>query len=322
MVNDTLPNRILSGTVQVKTNIQEFVENGVVFEGESKVTPVDSVILATGYEVHFPFVDNDILWSENNEVELYKYMFNPHLDHPETLAFIGLIQAVGPAIPISEMQARWHCHLLAAKSQLPSTKKMVKDIKLKRKEIAERYFEGPRHTMQIDWIPFLDELADQFGAKPSLTKLAITDPNLWYHVMFGPSYPYQYRISGPGRWDGARKAIIEGQERIDAAFDTKAKKVSIDYRYIELHHMFNIHFLVYIKLAGISNGSSNGSIKLVKKRKTARESLYDSLISLIYLFLSFVPHLLSGAKFAAITLIALIIVVKLFPAIGSAIPFI
>lgn len=115
MVNDALPNRILSGTVVVKGDIEEFVEDGVIFKGESKVTPIDAVILATGYEVHFPFLDDKILFAKNNEVQLYKYMFNPNLAHPNTLAFIGLIQAVGPAIPISEMQARWYIHLMQGK---------------------------------------------------------------------------------------------------------------------------------------------------------------------------------------------------------------
>ena len=34
MVNDALPNRILSGTVVVKGDIERFTENGVIFEGE------------------------------------------------------------------------------------------------------------------------------------------------------------------------------------------------------------------------------------------------------------------------------------------------
>jgi dimethylaniline monooxygenase (N-oxide forming) len=34
MVNDALPNRILSGTVIVKANIDRFTEDGVIFEGD------------------------------------------------------------------------------------------------------------------------------------------------------------------------------------------------------------------------------------------------------------------------------------------------
>ena len=116
MINDALPNRILSGTVIIKGDIEEFVENGVIFKGESNITPINAVILATGYEVTFPFLDESIFISKENEVKLYKYMFNPNLPHPHTLAFIGLIQAIGPAIPVSEMQARWYVHLMQGKT--------------------------------------------------------------------------------------------------------------------------------------------------------------------------------------------------------------
>lgn len=112
MVNDALPNRILSGTVVLKGDIREFTEDGILFEDEDEVVKCDAVILATGYEVCFPFLDHSILWTENNHVELYKYMFPPKLKHPHTLAAIGLIQAVGPAIPISEQQSRWFVQLM------------------------------------------------------------------------------------------------------------------------------------------------------------------------------------------------------------------
>ena len=35
MVNDALPNRILSGTVVVKGDIKEFAEKGIIFKGKS-----------------------------------------------------------------------------------------------------------------------------------------------------------------------------------------------------------------------------------------------------------------------------------------------
>ena len=98
----------------------------------------------------------------------------------------------------------------------------MKDINKKRRQIAKRYFPGPRHTMQIDWISFLDELANQFGAKPNILKYFLTDPVLFYHLMFGPCVPYQWRLTGPGAWKGARNAIIHVQERIEAALQTKS----------------------------------------------------------------------------------------------------
>lgn len=46
------------------------------------------------------------------EVSLYKRVFPLFLEHP-TLAFIGLLNASGPLMPIAEMQARWATRVFA-----------------------------------------------------------------------------------------------------------------------------------------------------------------------------------------------------------------
>ena len=214
MVNDTLPNRIISGVVIVKANIKTFTENGVIFEGDTEETPLDIVVLATGYEMYFPFLDKSIIDPKENEVELYKYVFSPRIPSPETLAFIGFIQPVGALIPISEQQARWVCQLLLGRVHLPSKNDMLIDIENKRLEIKNRYYKGSRHTIQVDWLPFMDEIADQFGAKPNLQKIFLTDPALWFKMFFGPTTPYHYRINGPGAWKGARNAIMTLDDRL------------------------------------------------------------------------------------------------------------
>jgi len=86
MVNDDLPNRILSdGTVE---------------------DDIDLVVFATGYTFSFPFLSSHVIPVSKNKVSLYKYVYPPALEHP-TLAVIGLIQPLGAIMPISEMQARW-----------------------------------------------------------------------------------------------------------------------------------------------------------------------------------------------------------------------
>ena len=95
-MNDALPNRILSGTVLIKGDIEQFTENGILFRGEKEITEVDSVILATGYDTEFRFFDPDFIDGSQNEIRLYKYVYHPDLAHPETLGFIGLVQVFGP----------------------------------------------------------------------------------------------------------------------------------------------------------------------------------------------------------------------------------
>lgn len=225
MVNDALPNRILSGTVIVKGDIQEFVEDGVIFEGESHVTKCDVVVMATGYEVSFPFIDQSLVDTTGNQVPLYKYMFQPNLVHPETLCFIALTQPVGPLIPIAELQSRWFCQMMLGNCKLPSKDDMIFDIKKKKDDMLKRYYPGSKHTMQVDWVPFMDEIASQFGAKPNLWKYFFTDPVLWASLVFGPCVPYHFRLNGPGAWNGARDTILTVKDRTVNALSTRPSKI-------------------------------------------------------------------------------------------------
>ncbi|XP_075545121.1 flavin-containing monooxygenase 5-like isoform X1 [Dermacentor variabilis] len=211
-VNDALPNLILSGKVCVKKDIVEFTEDGVLFEGDDKVTLLDDVILATGYQIKFPFLPKDVVSVVDNQVQLYKYVFPPQLKHP-SLAIIGLIQPVGAIFPIAEMQSRWMAELLSEKRSLPSEEAMFENIRKKREYMRRRYVSSPRHTIQVDWINYMDELANQIDARPNLLKYFFTDNEL-FRALLGPCVPYQFRLEGPHPWSGARQAILESRYRV------------------------------------------------------------------------------------------------------------
>lgn len=66
---------------------------------------------------------------------------------------------------------------------------------------------------KLDFISYMDELAQCIGSKPNIPLLFIKDPRLACHVFFGPCTPYQYRLVGPGKWDGARNAILTQWDR-------------------------------------------------------------------------------------------------------------
>ena len=74
--------------------------------------------------------------------------------------------------------------------------------------------DSQRHTIQGDYIDTMDELADLVGVRPNLLSLAFTDPKLALQLFWGPCTPIQYRLQGPGKWDGARKAILTTEDRI------------------------------------------------------------------------------------------------------------
>ena len=109
-INDELPFRIMVGAVQVRPDVHEFTESAVSFtDGTSE--PIDAVVFATGYEYKIPFLDDSISKIEDNRTCLYKYMLPPHLLHP-TLGIVGMVQATGSILPISEIQCRWFTRLV------------------------------------------------------------------------------------------------------------------------------------------------------------------------------------------------------------------
>ncbi|XP_019502413.1 PREDICTED: dimethylaniline monooxygenase [N-oxide-forming] 5-like [Hipposideros armiger] len=211
-VSDELPFHIISGRVQVKPNVKEFTETDAIFEDGTMEENIDVVIFATGYSFSFPFLDG-LINVTNNEVSLYKYMFLAELEKP-TLAVIGLIQVVGSVLPIAEIQSRWATRVFKGLSQLPSVKDMMADIAQRKRALEKRYVKTPRHTLQVGHMEYMDEIATLLGVKPNLLALFLSDPQLAMEVFFGPCTPYQYRLQGPGKWAGARRAILTQRERI------------------------------------------------------------------------------------------------------------
>ena len=47
------------------------------------------------------------------------------------------------------------------------------------------------------------------------------DPKLALRAFFGPFTPYQYRLEGPGKWEGAREACLTVMDRVDAPLNTR-----------------------------------------------------------------------------------------------------
>ncbi|XP_012871047.1 PREDICTED: dimethylaniline monooxygenase [N-oxide-forming] 3 [Dipodomys ordii] len=208
--NDELPARILCGTVSVKPNVKEFTETSAVFEDGTVFEAIDGVIFATGYSNAYPFLGDSILQSRNNEITLFKGIFPPQLEKA-TMAVIGLVQSLGAAIPTTDLQARWAAQVIKGTCTLPSVKDMMDDINEKMGKKLKWFGKG--ETIQTDYITYMDELATFIGAKPSVPWLFLTDPRLALEVFFGPCSPYQFRLVGPGKWPGARHAILTQWDR-------------------------------------------------------------------------------------------------------------
>uniref|UniRef100_A0A2K6U8E2 Flavin-containing monooxygenase n=1 Tax=Saimiri boliviensis boliviensis TaxID=39432 RepID=A0A2K6U8E2_SAIBB len=189
--NDELQSCILCGTVSIKPSVKAFKETSAVFEDGTMFEAIDSIIFATGYDYSYPFLDETIIKSRNNEVTLFKGIFPPLMEMP-TLAVIGFVQSLGAAIPTADLQAHWAAKVFANSYTLPTTNEITADIDEKMGKKLKWF--GQSQTLQADYITYMDELGSFIGAKLNIPWLFLTDPHLALKVYFGPCSPYQNAI--------------------------------------------------------------------------------------------------------------------------------
>ncbi|KAH7718799.1 Protein FMO-2 [Aphelenchoides avenae] len=222
-MSDDIPSRILQGTIVVKPDIKRFTKTGIEWIDGTVTEPVDNVILSTGYKFDFPLLENGkLIPVHNNHVQgLYKNMWPTTLAKHNSLAIIGLCQPVGALFPVAEMQARVFFHHATGRVKLPSGSKMDEEIEEYQRSLRDRYVDSPRHTIQVDFIDYMDEMGNLLGCVPNPLDYVVSDPVLAYHLVFRAVVPYAYRLKGPNAWPGARDAIIKVDERLQAATRTR-----------------------------------------------------------------------------------------------------
>lgn len=228
VINDDLPSRILYGAIKVKSRVIELTETSAIFEDGTVEEDIDVIVFATGYTFSFPFLEESLVKVKDNTVSLYKYMFPPHLEK-STLACIGFIQPLGSIFPTVELQARWATRVFKGLCTLPSEKTMMADTMKRNEKRIDLFGKSQSQTLQTDYIDYLDELASEIGAKPDLLSLLLKDPKLAMKLYFGPCNSYQYRLTGPGQWKGARSAIITQKKRILKPLKTQALTTSSNF---------------------------------------------------------------------------------------------
>ncbi len=75
-------------------------------------------------------------------------------EHPG-LYFIGLLQPLGAIMPIAEAQSEWIADVLEGKVGLPDEERMRRVIAASASGMAKRYVASKRHTIQVDFEPYM-----------------------------------------------------------------------------------------------------------------------------------------------------------------------
>jgi len=156
-VSQELLNRLGHGDITVRPNIDRF-EGSKVFFVDGTAAEYDVVVYCTGYEVSFPFLDDRVVHTEDNHIDLYRRVVDPK--NPG-LYFIGLIQPLGAIMPLSEAQAEWVGDLVTGVGTLPPVAEMNAQIADYDRKLAKRYVASKRHTIQVDFHGYRSEIAKE-----------------------------------------------------------------------------------------------------------------------------------------------------------------
>lgn len=134
------------GWIQIRRNVRELQGDRVAFE-DGHVDAFDAIIHATGYRTEFPFLAPEVFAVHDGQARLYRRMLPPACPG---LFFIGLVQPIGPTIPLVEIQARWLAAVLAGAVALPDRAAMEAEIEDHRRA-QQRYVDSARYTLEVDF---------------------------------------------------------------------------------------------------------------------------------------------------------------------------
>lgn len=152
--------RVRHGDIQIKPNVRRLDGNQVEFADGSR-EPFDAIIHCTGYEIAFPFFKNGFFEVRDNDLRLYCRVVPP--EHPG-LYFIGFVQPLGPIPPLAELQAEWVARLLTGECTLPDRAAMQREIEQYKRKLRRRYVDSPRHTLEVDYYPYIRQLRREMKA--------------------------------------------------------------------------------------------------------------------------------------------------------------
>ncbi len=144
------------GDIIYKQGLERFHHNYAYFKDGTK-EKIDVVIFCTGYDLKFPFFNEQLqkeLNIEGNYIPLYFRMFPVH-KNLKNLLFGGLVQPLGAIMPIAELQGKWMALYITGEYQLPDEKEMLRWIQKYKKKVLGRFVNSPRHTMEVDFDSFI-----------------------------------------------------------------------------------------------------------------------------------------------------------------------
>jgi hypothetical protein len=152
-----------SGDIHMLPAIER-LEGRTVHLVDGRSVEADVIVCATGYDMRFPFFDDDevdLHPDAEHRYPLFKRMIKPGVDH---LFFLGLAQSSPTIVNLAEQQSKLLAKLLDGSYALPPVADQVEIMRRDEAAHLEQYYDAPRHTIQIDFGRYCLDLHAEIAA--------------------------------------------------------------------------------------------------------------------------------------------------------------
>ncbi len=157
IINSTLFYHLGHGDLTAKPDVRELRGDRVMF-ADGTEEPVDVIVYATGFQLSFPFLDQQHLQWNKSQPRLRLNIFDPQ--HPN-LFFIGLFQTSTGNWPLMDYQSQLVSRYLRARQEQPEKAARLEhrleqdDRQLKG---GIRFMNSPRHSIEVEHFAYRQKL--------------------------------------------------------------------------------------------------------------------------------------------------------------------
>ncbi|ASM74921.1 MULTISPECIES: flavin-containing monooxygenase [Roseobacteraceae] len=148
------------GYISVKPNVKELRGDSVAF-ADGSTEKLDAIIFATGYKITFPFLPETVFDPAQEVGALYRRMVS--LKYPG-LIFAGLVQPVGPTIPLVEIQGKWIAAYLSGAMRMPDRAARTEEIERHQQVQRKTYLDSKRYVLEVDFKTFSGQMRRDMAA--------------------------------------------------------------------------------------------------------------------------------------------------------------
>lgn len=156
--NATFMAHVAYRKISCHPGVQQVTGTRVTFTDGSSVE-VDTMVAATGYEVHLPFLADEVSPVIGRRIDVYKRVVHPSWPG---LYFVGFFNVSGGAnISMMDVQSAWVAALVSNEVRLPDETEMRADIEREKRFLTRTFPERARYGLELDPRRYRHEIAQE-----------------------------------------------------------------------------------------------------------------------------------------------------------------